>query len=429
MAASRSFHLVTPVWGADFTRTFLDVTLPCLLSPGNIPALPPGSCVYKIFTSDDDRARIVESPAFRTLSSLATVELRTLEQRDDNPYVQSSNCYRAATREASDAGAAIIYLIPDMIFADGGLAAIARFLGQGKRAVLVAGLRTVKESIVPEVLARFRAGGAITVPPRPLVGLAMRHMHPVMQHHMYDEESAGFNPSFFCWRVPEQGFVVHCAHLQPVAVDLRGQRATSYGTIDDDLLFDLGLRPDELAYAEDSDDLLWFELSPRGRIIEPPSGRRLWEILRWLNGATYPHQRDYLRRTLRIRATDATSAEWRAAEARGARVVDAILSAFDLEQARIARDPGQYAVPAAVKIGEAEAAGDAASAIRRIMDVAGAGSVLDGVIEALDARARAYLGRGASRRLDRSPLKLAAAATIVGSGKALRWLLRLVRRR
>jgi hypothetical protein len=429
MAASRSFHLVTPVWGEEFTRTFLDVTLPCLLSPGNIPALPPASCVYKIFTSDEDRVRILDAPAFRALRTLATVEVRPIERLDDNPYVQSSNCYRAATREAADAGAVIIYLIPDMILADGGLRTIVRLVEQGKRAVLVAGLRTVKETLVPEALAKFKAGEALAAAPRPLVELALRHLHPVMQHHMYDEESAGFNPSFFCWRVPGQGFVVHCAHLQPVAVDARGQRATLYGTIDDDLLFDLGLRPDEIAYADDSDELLWFELSPRARVIEPPSGRRLWEILRWLNGATYAHQREYLRRTLRIRATEASGPEWRSAEERGRQVVATILAAFELEQARIARAPGEYAVPAAVKIGEAGTAGDIGSAVRRIMDVAGAVAVLDAVMEALEARARAYLGRGASRRLDRSPLKLAAAVSIIGAGKALRGLLRLARRR
>jgi len=425
--ARPTFHLVTPVWGAQYTKTFVDVTLPSLLAPGNIPALSEGGCTYKIFTTTGDEARIRQSPAFQSLPTNVAVEFRPITKADDNPYVASSSCYRTATAEAQTAGVIIVYLIPDMILADGSLRTIKRFLEQGKRAVMVAGMRVSKETLVPEALARFKRGTAISAPSRPLVELAIRHLHPIMRQHMYDEDSAGFNPSFFCWKVPDEGYVVHCAHLHPVAVDLQGERATLYGTIDDDLLFDLRLRPEELAYADDSDDLLWFEISARDRTI-PPVGHRLWEILRWLNGATYPHQRQYLSRPLRIHCCGTDSAAWRATEARAGKVIATILEAFELEKDRIGKSPADYTLPPPVQIGGTQFASDPTSAIHGIMNAVGAAAVVDAVIEALEARARSYLQRGASRRFGRSLVKFAAAILIIGAGKSFRALLRLIKR-
>ncbi len=429
MAANQSFHLVTAVWGSEYTDTYLNISLPSLLAPGNIPSLPAAHCTYKIFSPEADAERIRQSEAFKALAALVTVEFRPLNRIQENPYITSSNCYRTATIEAGQSRATILYLIPDMILADGSLRAVKRFLDEGKRAVMVAGMRAVKETLVPEALARFRTGHAVSAPPRQLVELAMRHLHPIMQHHFYENEgSRGFNPSFFCWEVPGEGYVVHCAHLHPVAVDLRGQRATLHGTIDDDLLFDLGLSADELAYADDSDDVLWFEISAGDRRIPPPIGKRLWEILRWLNGATYPHQRAYLSHALQIHCRGTDSAAWRATEARAAKTIATMLAAYELEKERIRESPADYAAPPAVRIGDEELAGDPAAAIRKIMDVAGAAVVVDAVAEALEVRARSYLARGTSRRIDRSFIKLGIAMTIVGAGKAFRALLKRLKR-
>jgi len=42
----RAVHVLLPVWGARYVRQCLDVCIPSLLAPGNVPAvaavLPPG---------------------------------------------------------------------------------------------------------------------------------------------------------------------------------------------------------------------------------------------------------------------------------------------------------------------------------------------------------------------------------------------------
>ena len=427
MAASPTYHLVTSVWGGEYTETFANVTLPCLLAQGNVPSLPAGACTYKIFAPEGDRDAIRNTAAFEALARHARVEFRPITRPDANPYVASSNCYRTATEEAGAAGAVVVYLIPDMILADGALRTVDRHVREGKRAVLVGGMRAVKETLVPEVRRRFTNGAAISAPPRALVELAMAHLHPVMKHHMYDLQNEAFDPSFFCWEIPGEGYVVHCAHLHPVALDLRGERATLHGTIDDDLLFDLALRPDEIAYADDSDNLVWFEISAARRSSVPASGRKLWEILRWLYGATYQHQREYLAHALRIHCRGTESEAWRATEARAAQVIATLLAAFELEKERIGQAPATYALPPTVRIGD-EDVGNTASAIQHLMDRAGAVAIADAVAEALEARARSYLARGTTRRLDRSLLRVAAAMALAGAGGSFRALLRLLKR-
>jgi hypothetical protein len=104
------------------------------------------------------------------------------------------------------------------------------------------------------------------------------------------------------------------------------------------------------------------------------------------------------------------------------------LAAYELEKDRIRKSPSEYAAPPAVHVGDGGIAGDTAAGIRKIMDVVGAIAVVDAVAEALQERARSYLARGTSRRLDRSILKLGLAVATLGVGKAFRALLRRLKR-
>src|SRR5689334_4148553 len=70
------FHFSTVVWGPWHVGAFLDVNLPSLLAPGNLPAFAARhKVIYRIFTSPRDVARIVASPAFKEAQTLVTIEL------------------------------------------------------------------------------------------------------------------------------------------------------------------------------------------------------------------------------------------------------------------------------------------------------------------------------------------------------------------
>jgi hypothetical protein len=329
-------HFVTAVWGREYVQLFLDITLPSILADNNLPAAKSHfNCRYKIYTAVDDFNVIKYAEVIKVLHEHAQVELIPITDFSGNKYEVASRCYRKATSDALQDRAAIIYLIPDMILADGSLGYIAEQLSSGKKAVLVAGMRASKESAVPVLIENYKRDETISITSKALVGLMMRHIHPLMRHHMWDEDrQGGFHPSFFCWQVTECGFYVHCAHLQPVAVDFSEQtrHLAFQGTIDDDLLAALDPQSDEIDVVTDSDKVVWFELSSRDHTFGLPTRRELWGVVSWLRAATSPKNRELLRLAIKIHSDDLQSPEWQKIGNRGSFVVNTILNAYELSE-------------------------------------------------------------------------------------------------
>ena len=72
------FHIITNVWGERHVDLYLDLTLPNVLSPGNLPALARRhDIVYRFFTTPEARAQIERSMLFARLADTCTVEFLT----------------------------------------------------------------------------------------------------------------------------------------------------------------------------------------------------------------------------------------------------------------------------------------------------------------------------------------------------------------
>ena len=64
----RPFYFIVVLWGERFRRYFLDLCLPTLLSPGNLPTLATAQrSKFLIFTYSDDIAAIKLAPIFALL--------------------------------------------------------------------------------------------------------------------------------------------------------------------------------------------------------------------------------------------------------------------------------------------------------------------------------------------------------------------------
>ena len=322
-------HFVTPVWGREYTQLFLELTLPTLLSPGNIPSVANlHDCVYKIYTTRSDAEAIRGSAAYSRLSALLAVDFVYLGDLHQSKYATSSDCYRAAIRDTAFEHAAAILLIPDMVFADGGIRSIERLLRAGKRAVLVMGLRAFKESLVPAVQAAFSNGGSICVPPRDLVRLGTEHLHSIVETHMYEGDSAAFNPSLICWRVADEGFLLHGFHLHPIVVYPRDETTEFFGTIDDDLVHAARFSPDEIHVVVDSDELAWFEVSGRDHFVPTPTRRDARDVAKWMAWTTNDHHRQIVRTAIRIHSGAGSDSAWLAAQRRAEGVIGRFVSEY-----------------------------------------------------------------------------------------------------
>jgi hypothetical protein len=315
-----SFRVTAAVWGEEYTSFLTDLTLPALLSPGNLPALAAAlPSAFRIHTTPLDADRIRASAAYRHLASIMGVEFVPLDwERYPNKHAAMSAANIAEVRAASETTAAVVFVAPDSVWADGSLATVTRAIRAGKRAVLQAGVRLTTASALPEISNRYRpdATGAITIPPRELVRLALDHMHPSCRVLFWD--AAGFTgaASNVYWRVGNIGMVMRCFHLHPLMVFPDRPVHSLASTIDDDLLPLALTRFDDAMIVQNSDDVFHVDLTVEARcsfsrgLGEPARADHLMEFVRY---STNHFHRRFFQYPIRIH-TGEGSYGWNEAE-------------------------------------------------------------------------------------------------------------------
>ena len=175
------------VWGARYVRTMLDVNLPSLLAPGNVPAaaarLP---LEHLLVTTPADRAVIEAHPAYQALTRLIPCRIEPLQEMAATPdYMGQINqmnlAHRQILADCRARDATWVFDQPDHVWGDGSLDHLATLALRGARCVLFAGIRTNREQMVP-ILENWRGdatgtGPVMAIGNEPLLRLAIEHMH------------------------------------------------------------------------------------------------------------------------------------------------------------------------------------------------------------------------------------------------------------
>ncbi|NMM46725.1 hypothetical protein HH303_19710 [Rhodospirillaceae bacterium KN72] len=308
-------HFVTSVWGAEYACIFSEVMLPSVLSLRNIKAIPnKEDCVYRIYTCGEGREIIENSDAVRLLSEHIAVEFHPVDETEENRYVRSSNCYRDSIQKAAEHNSASVFLIPDMVLADGSIESICRILGMGKRAILITGFRVLRNEVIASVKRDYLKDDIVSIQPRDLVSLALQHPHPISESHLFEGNNPFFHPAGCYWRLDDVGYLMHCFHLHPVAVYPKQTDFTFTGTIDDDFLFKANIKPRDTYIVDSSDDILWCELSPAEYAVPTPARSDMPSILDWIRKNTNALHQSYIRQPLRLLAVEYQRDDWDAVE-------------------------------------------------------------------------------------------------------------------
>lgn len=332
--SSPPFHVVTCVWGEEYTKVFVDLALPAMLAPGNLPALADGPRnLYHIVTTDADQATIENSAAFPRLAELVKVQFDRIDApSSDTPRhdIQSySNRLGIATADA--AGAAIIFLNPDVIVADGGVRSLRRMIAAGKRAINVLGIRMIRERAVPRLMKHHRsgAGDVLTISPRQLIGLAMDALHPLTMMQVHNARDYDWLPSAILWPVGRQGMVARCFHLHPMCVYPRVKNARFSTTIDDDYLRAACPDPEDEYVVLESDEFCAVEMSGLDRIgRSQPRPDNDGAFVDWALIGAKPHHLELFCHRIFLRGEQTDQAAWsavsRASDETVARIVNGI---------------------------------------------------------------------------------------------------------
>jgi hypothetical protein len=315
----------TPVWGAGHLGLFLRIGLPSLLAPGNLPGLPHRtSSRYFIYTRPEDMGVLRASPAFRTLSELMPVAVLPIAGHGADPHRLMSDCHMDTMHRADTAGAAAVFLPPDCVWSDGSMVRLQNLADGGKSVVHMSGIRLDRDSVLPE-LCEHAAGGVLSITGRTLVGMGLRHLHPIALSHFWNEHAGGLMPANLIWSVPGEGLLLRCFHLHPLMVKSQVPFANFSSTIDDDLA--LHACPDASGdyVVADSDELLAFELSGRDRVVGTvcPKGS-IGGVAAWAEIGTNERHRKLIRHAIRLHSVPMTESAWRTLEAESGKIVDVV---------------------------------------------------------------------------------------------------------
>jgi hypothetical protein len=321
------FIMSTPVWGAGHLGLFLNVCLPSLLAAGNLPSFAPHpQNRYLIYTRSEDELELKAAPTFQLLSEIIAVEVRLIEEEITEPHRTMSNCHIDSIRRADEVGGAAIFLPPDCVWSENSMVALERIARSGKSVVHMSGIRLDRDGVIPEFASRYSNDGTVlSLRPRELVSIGMRHLHPIALTHFWKDYNGQLMPANLIWNVPSEGLLLRCFHLHPLMVKSQVPFAKFSSTIDDDLA--LRACPDASRdyVVTDSDEILAFEMSGLSRVVgticpkESPEGVAAWAEF----GANARH-RELVKNTIRLKSADDSGAAWSVAQAESDDVVNSV---------------------------------------------------------------------------------------------------------
>jgi hypothetical protein len=263
------FVFSTPVWGSGHIWLFLSVGLPSLLAPANLHGLTDNTeNRYLIYTQSEYEKDIRAAHSYQRLASLLAVEIIPILNDIEVPHRTMSDCHIDSLRRAEEVGAAVVFIPPDCVWSDGSMVRLEALARNGKSVVHISGIRLDRDGVVPEFARRYSEDRAVlSLEPRELVGIGLRHLHPIARSHFFNEYEGGLMPANLVWSDGDEGLLLRCFHLHPLMVKSQVPLAEFKSTIDDDLA--LRACPDSGRdyVVTDSDELLTFEMSAPRRVV------------------------------------------------------------------------------------------------------------------------------------------------------------------
>jgi hypothetical protein len=237
---ARPFYFMVAFWGERYRDRFVNLCLPSLLAPGNLPLLhAEDGHRFLIATTRADWDAIGDLPIIAELRRFAPPELLIIPEGKDISYAaalhRQTRCLKLLFDAAYPNRPYGCLLLPDLIVSDGFVATLIRSAQAGHRLVLLPALRQVEEGVLAE-LATSRAFSPATpgretvwplaIAPRALAGLGLRHLHPEVLVFEEGHRHQPLYPPFRFWRVPDRnGIILHGFFGLPILMDFEAVSA------------------------------------------------------------------------------------------------------------------------------------------------------------------------------------------------------------
>ena len=216
-------RLIAMAWGESYVETFLDLCLPALLAPGNLPVLTEHFSVELVFVTETEFFdKVRRDPSFARVASLCTAKLVPLDDLVATRGSYGMSITYALFRGFEDLGPAmtdcyLVFMCADFILADNSYRSLLPHLLRGERLVLSPSYCVVDEDVRP--LLR-----AAKDPREPMLAMPARRMADlILKNRHFTIRGKTVNQPFFSMKYIEQFFWMAdestmLGHQLPIAV-------------------------------------------------------------------------------------------------------------------------------------------------------------------------------------------------------------------
>lgn len=312
-----SFHFINVVWGESYTHLFLDHYLPTQLSPNNLPKFYSlKGATYKLYTPPRYRELILQHPTYQKLCQTISTELKIFNI--PKSYFKYSHqvmnyCHQHSVIEASLSDAVMVFLSPDSIWSDGSFSRLLELYRQGKRLVMINGIRIEKEKFIDWYINNHSTSNQTSVifSSRELAKIALDNLHPIHKSYFVDSEYFNEHPAHLYWKFNDSGILGRCFHLHPLMIYPKEHKVLPNITIDADYISYVS-QPENLYIVDDSDEIFCCEISPKDLYQEWWKKCQKLEINKlkqWIDYHTTDYHRQFVKTKIRIHADD-LSDDW-----------------------------------------------------------------------------------------------------------------------
>lgn len=279
---------ITPVWGMDFIREFLQISLPTQLSRKNLGQLSPADNVYCIITTESAKNHIQASSIFKILRKHVTVQFIVF---NDIAVRRASHAYELMHEMYSRSLACInseincFFLSADIFCSDGLFAHAITAMEAGKKVVFVPTMRVTREPFIENILRNN-----VTSPNSDeTVALILSHEHEMTKAGIVNEASGAIFslPNHTLYRM-RNGYVGRWNVMHPLVIRLPPNPPAIDKTVDWNYGVLNASSPDEIAFFWDSDDGVVLTTAPKeymqgGSIsYQATNEQRTNSLSRWL---------------------------------------------------------------------------------------------------------------------------------------------------
>ncbi len=260
-AARPKLMMVTAVWGDWHTKMLLEMNIPTLLAPDNMPALSKQVDVtYLIYTRAEDFDRLNDAPIIQEMRRHMKVNVTLFKNVDlSNPIAAHHKAWTLGIEQARASKSLIMLLPPDVAWSQNAFKTVGEKLVEGYQAIFMTYLRAEDRTFEKNILALRETGvHSLEISGSELVTLCVRSFHPLMAAYLRDSDYFPIHPEMMFWPVKDEGMLLRVLAREMFLFN------PSKAQLNAVALPSRQFKPGEACFLDDSDDLFAVSLAPLG---------------------------------------------------------------------------------------------------------------------------------------------------------------------